>query len=232
VFKEYQLPPPLKVVTSTWNLWERGLLQRDILETLFRVFSGFAIGSGIALLLGTVTGLSKDVDRFFDPTLQAVRTVPTLAWSPLLVLWLGIGDVPKIVLVAIGAFFPVYLSLVSGVRNVDRKLVEVGRVYNLSWTQIALQIILPSSLPSMLTGLRLGLSQAWLFVVVAEMMGAVRGLGFVLVESGSQTSRVDLLVGAMIILAILGKLSDTILKFVETRLLSWRDTFAPAEGNA
>jgi sulfonate transport system permease protein len=165
-------------------------------------------------------------DRFFDSTLQSIRTVPTLAWSPLQILWLGIDEPPTLTLVAIGAFFPVYLSLVSGVRNVDRKLVEVGRVYNLSWTQIAVQIILPASLPSLLTGLRLGLSQAWLFVVVAEMMGSTRGLGYVLVESGSQTSRVDLLVGAMIILAIMGKLTDTLLRTVENRALAWRDSFS------
>jgi len=113
VFKEYQLPPPLKVITSAANLWERGLLQQHIVTTLLRTVFGFGIGVGFALVLGTVNGLSRTADRFFDSTLQAARTVPTLAWSPLLILWMGIDEPPKLTLVAIGAFFPVYLNLVA-----------------------------------------------------------------------------------------------------------------------
>lgn len=223
IFKAYQLPPPLTVLDSGWRLAERGLLQAHLLATTTRVLAGFAIGASFALALGTVVGLSRVVDRAVDPTLQAIRTVPTLAWAPLLLLWLGIDEQPKITLVAIGAFFPVYVNLVAGIRGVDRKLVEVGRIYNLSWAAIARRIVLPASLPGLLTGLRLGLAQAWLFVVVAELIAATRGLGFLLTDS-QNLSRVDLMLLAMLALAILGKLTDTVLRMVETRALAWRDT--------
>jgi sulfonate transport system permease protein len=225
VFKAYQLPPPLQVLSAAGNLIERGLLQNHVLTTCLRVAAGFAIGASVALLLGTVVGLSRRVDQFFDPTLQAVRTVPTLAWAPLLILWLGIDEQPKLTLIAIGAFFPVYVNLVAGVRGVDRKLVEVGRIYDLSWTQIARRIVLPASLPNLLTGLRLGMSQAWLFVVVAEMMASTRGLGFMLTDS-QNTARPDLIVLSMLMLAVLGKLTDMALRAMERRLLLWRDTFS------
>ena len=153
----YQLTPPLQVLQSAVDMWNRGLLQNDILATIFRVVVGFGIGAGLAVLLGTITGLSRRSHEAVEPTLQAVRSIPTLAWAPLLLLWLGIGEAPKVTLVAIGAFFPVYVNLVAGIRGVDRKLVEVGRIYNLTNRQIAWRVILPASLPSLFTGLRLGL---------------------------------------------------------------------------
>ena len=225
VFKAHQLPPPLTALTTAWDQLVAGRLQQHIVATLSRVLIGFAIGSAIAVLLGMAVGLVRSVDRAVDPTLQALRTVPTLAWAPLLLLWLGIDEAPKLTLVAIGAFFPLYVNLVAGVRGVDRKLFEVGRVYDLSWWAIARRIILPASLPSLLTGLRLGLSQAWLFVVVAELIAATRGLGFLLTDS-QNLSRVDLMIVAMLCLATLGKLSDMVLRALEGRLLTWRDTVA------
>jgi sulfonate transport system permease protein len=140
-------------------------------------------------------------------------------------LWLGIDEAPKVTLVAIGAFFPVYVNLVAGIHNVDRKLIEVARVYDLSPRAIARRVVIPASLPSLMTGLRLGLSQAWLFVVVAEFFGASAGLGFRLTDS-QQSSRVDLMFVALIALAILGKLTDMILHAIEGRTLRWRDTLA------
>jgi len=224
IFRAHQLPPPLTVLSTALDQLRNGQLPQHILATAARVFSGFVIGSTAALALGTAVGLLRPVDRAVDPTLQAIRTVPTLAWAPLLLLWLGIDEPPKVTLVAIGAFFPLYVNLVAGVRGVDRKLVEVGRVYQLSWWAIARRIVLPASLPGLLTGLRLGLSQAWLFVVVAELIAATRGLGFLLTDS-QNLSRVDLMVVAMLCLAVFGKLSDMLLRAIEGRLLSWRDTF-------
>ncbi len=223
IFAAYQLPPPLEVLGAAGGLASRGLLQAHVLATTTRVLVGFAVGAAAALVLGILIGLSTRLDRFFDPTLQAVRTVPTLAWAPLLLLWMGIDEPPKLTLIAIGAFFPVYVNLVAGVRGVDRKLVEVGRIYNLTPFAIARRIVLPASLPSVLTGLRLGMSQAWLFVVVAEMIASTRGLGFVLTDS-QNTARADLMVVAMLTLALLGKASDMLLRIVESRLLTWRDT--------
>jgi sulfonate transport system permease protein len=224
IFRAHQLPPPLTVLSTAFDQLRAGVLPQHILATMGRVLAGFLIGSTAALLLGTAVGLLRGVDRAVDPTLQAVRTVPTLAWAPLLLLWLGIDEPPKVTLVAIGAFFPLYVNLVAGVRGVDRKLIEVGRVYQLSWWAIARRIVLPASMPSLLTGLRLGLSQAWLFVVVAELIAATRGLGFLLTDS-QNLSRVDLMVVAMLCLAVFGKLSDMLLRALEGRFLAWRDTF-------
>lgn len=225
VFAAYQLPPPPVVVDAAVGLWGRGLLQRDLLTTIGRVVVGFAIGSTAAIGMGILTGLSRRASEAVEPTLQALRTVPTLAWAPLLLLWLGIDEVPKVTLVAIGAFFPVYVNLVAGIHNVDRKLVEVARVYDLSSRAVALRVVIPASLPSLMTGLRLGLSQSWLFIVVAEFFGASAGLGFRLTDS-QQSSRVDLMFVALIALAILGKVTDMLLHAVEDRTLRWRDTLA------
>jgi len=227
VFAAYQLPPPPVVLDAATGLWRRGLLQQDILATITRVLLGFAFGSLIAIALGTVTGLSRRVETAIEPTLQALRTVPTLAWAPLLLLWLGIDEPPKVTLVAIGAFFPVYVNLVAGITGVDRKLVEVARVFDLSRFAIAWRVILPAALPELLTGLRLGATQAWLFVVVAEFFGASRGLGFRLTDS-QQSTRVDFMFVAIVVLAILGKLTDVGIRIVERRVLRWRDTIGEA----
>ena len=126
-------------------------------------------------------------------------------------------------LVAIGAFFPVYVNLVAGIKGVDRKLVEVARVFGLGSFAIARRVVLPATVPDLITGLRLGATQAWLFVVVAEFFGASRGLGFRLTDS-QQSTRVDLMFVALVCLAILGKLTDTVIRVVERRTIHWRDS--------
>jgi sulfonate transport system permease protein len=223
VFEAYQLPPPPVVLDAALELWRRGLLQLDILATAARVVEGFGIGAAVAVVLGTIVGVTRRSEEIFEPTLQALRTVPTLAWAPLLLLWLGIDEAPKITLVAIGAFFPVYVNLVAGIKGVDRKLVEVARVFDLRGVDIARRVVLPASLPDLLTGLRLGATQAWLFVVVAEFFGSSRGLGFRLTDS-LQSSRVDLMLVALVCLAALGKATDMLIRGAERRALRWRDT--------
>lgn len=223
VFAVHQLPPPPIVLDAAVGLWRRGLLQQDILATVVRVAEGSTVGAAVAIVLGTVVGLTRRSEEIFEPTLQALRTVPTLAWAPLLLLWLGIDEAPKITLVAIGAFFPVYVNLVAGIKGVDRKLVDVARVFDLRGVDIARRVVLPASLPDLLTGLRLGATQAWLFVVVAEFFGSSHGLGFRLTDS-LQSTRVDLMLVALVCLAVLGKLTDTLIRAVESRALRWRDT--------
>lgn len=215
------------VLDAAINMWRRGLLQQDLISTTLRVAEGFVLGSVAAIVLGTLTGLSRRAESALEPTLQALRTVPTLAWGPLLLLWLGIDDPPRVTLVAIGAFFPVYVNLVAGITGVDRKLVDVARVFDLSQWDIARRVVLPAALPDLITGLRLGATQAWLFVVVAEFFGASAGLGFRLTDS-QQSTRVDLMFVAIVCLAILGKLSDAGIRVIERRVLRWRDTLGEA----
>jgi sulfonate transport system permease protein len=218
------LPPPSEVVQTLWYLLKQGHLPAHVLASSVRVFTGFAIGAALALAVGALVGLNHRAERLLDPTFQALRAIPSLAWVPLLLLWLGIDEWPKLVLIAIGAFFPVYMGVASGFRDVDRKLVEVARMAGLSQWGLVRRVLLPAALPSVMTGLRNGLSLAWMFMVAAELIAATRGLGYLLTD-GRETGRADIVLAAIVLLAVLGKLSDTAMVFVERRWLAWRDTF-------
>lgn len=219
----HQLPAPSEVLQTLLDLGRNGL-GSHVLASVLRVVAGFAIGTGLGLATAVAVGLNRKIEEIVDPTFQALRAVPSLAWVPLLLLWLGIDETPKIVLIAIGAFFPVYLNVVSGLRNVDRKLVELGETYGLTAWSLARRILLPASLPSIFTGLRTSLSLAWMFLVAAELIAATRGLGYLLTD-GRETSRPDIVIAAILLLAVLGKFSDGLLKTFEERALSWRDSF-------
>lgn len=218
------LPPPSELIVTLGDLSASGALYSHIGISSLRVLVGFLIGVSLALLVSAAVGLSQRVEAFFDPTFQAVRAIPSLAWVPLLLLWLGIDEAPKITLIAIGAFFPIYLNFVAGIHGVDRKLVEVGGIYGLSGVRLVTRIFLPAALPNLFTGLRSGLSLSWMFLVAAELIAATRGLGYLLTD-GRETGRADLVIVAIIVLALLGKLSDSLLHWLEKRLLLWRDTF-------
>jgi len=222
VVPEHLVPAPSTIAETLWQLGgER--LARHIGVSSLRVFAGFAIGALIAILFGAAMGLSRRIDSLLDPSFQALRAIPSLAWVPVLLLWMGIDEAPKITLIAIGAFFPVHISVVAGIRDVDRKLIELGEVNRLSQRALFTRILLPASLPHIFTGLRTGLSLAWMFMVAAELIAATRGLGYLL-SDGRETGRPDTVFGAILLLALLGKLSDSVLKAIETRVLSWRDT--------
>jgi len=225
----HQLPAPSQIGQTLWWLAAGGELWGHIGVSLARVAAGFAIGAALAVLIGAWVGLSRRAESYLEPTFQALRAIPSLAWVPLLLLWLGIDETPKVVLIALGAFFPVYLALLAGIRNVDRKLVEVGRLHRLSGVELTRRILLPAALPSLFTGLRGALSLSWMFLVAAELIAATRGLGYLL-SDGRETSRPDLVIVAILLLAVLGKLSDGLLKSIEARALHWRDSFAGGEG--
>ena len=224
----HQLPAPSQVAQTLWWLAAGGELWGHIGVSLARVAAGFAIGAALAVPIGAWVGLSRRAENYLEPTFQALRAIPSLAWVPLLLLWLGIDETPKVALIALGAFFPVYLALLAGIRNVDRKLVEVGRLHRLSALALTRRILLPAALPSLFTGLRGALSMSWMFLVAAELIAATRGLGYLL-SDGRETSRPDLVIAAILLLAVLGKLSDGLLKALETRALHWRDSFVGGE---
>lgn len=214
----FKLPSPTAVVASAGDLWERGLLQLHVAISLQRVFLGFAIGAVVGLVLGAVVGLSRLADGVLAPTVGAIRAVPSLAWVPLLILYLGFGEDSKVTLVAIGAMFPVYTTVAGALRHVDPQLVEMGRAFGLRRLQLLLTVQLPAVIPSIVSGLRLALAQAWLFLVAAELVGSSIGLGFLLIES-QNNGRTDRLFLAIVVLAILGKLSDTLVGLLERVLL-------------
>ncbi|MBD1909921.1 MULTISPECIES: ABC transporter permease [unclassified Leptolyngbya] len=217
------MPAPTVVLATIVDLAVRGELWQHIGITLYRVLLGFLIGGSAATVLGALTGYFPKVRRILDPTLQALRNIPSIAWVPLFILWLGIYEPSKIALIAVGVFFPIYLNLMTGIQQVDRKLVEVGRVYRLSQWQLIWRVFLPATLPSYLVGLRGGLGLGWMFVVAAELMGASRGLGFLLVD-GQTTGRPAIIIASIILFAILGKLTDSALAVLTHHLLSWQDT--------
>lgn len=222
------LPPPTSLVSTLKELVSDGAIYAHVAVSSIRVVVGFLIGAGLAVVVGSVVGLSSRAERLIDPTFQAIRAIPSLAWVPLLLLWFGIDEVPKIILIAIGAFFPVYLNLVSGIYNVDRKLVELGRIYGLQDSRLVLRIFLPAALPSLFVGLRSGLSLAWMFLVAAELIAATQGLGYLLTD-GRETGRADLVIVAIIVLALLGKLSDGLLSWLEHYFLVWRDVYKTSD---
>ena len=218
----YQLPAPSVILETIFGLAADGSLWGHIGITVYRVFIGFLIGTAFAVILGAVVGFYSKAEQIFDPMIQAFRSIPSLAWVPLFILWMGIGEPSKVTMIAVGVFFPVYLNVVSGIGGVDRKLIEVGKMYGLNTFQLIKRVILPASLPSFLTGLRSGLGLGWMFVVAAELMGASTGLGYLLVL-GQNTLSPETILASIVFFAIIGKLSDWILKTVELRSLHWQD---------
>jgi sulfonate transport system permease protein len=209
-----QLPSPEMVWLAAVDLAQRGLLGLYIAISTQRVIIGFLIGGGLGLLIGAVVGLSRLGDILLAPTLGAIRAVPSLAWIPLLILWFKIGEESKLILIAIGAFFPVYTIVASALRHVDSQLIEAGRTFGLRGVRLFTTVQLPAVVPSVISGLRLALAQAWLFLVAAELIASSMGLGFLLLDSG-QNGRIDRLFLAIILLAVLGKLTDALVGLFE-----------------
>jgi sulfonate transport system permease protein len=215
------LPAPTVIGQTIVDLGRSGELWQHTAITLWRIVIGFLLGAAAGTLLGGLTGYIALARRLLDPLLQSLRNIPSMAWVPLFLLWLGIQESSKIGLISLGAFFPVYLNLSSAMSHVDPKLVEVGRVYRLSGLQMIRRVILPAVLPEYFVGLRSGLGLAWMFVVAAEMMGASRGLGFLMID-GQMTGRAAVILASVILFAILGKLTDFLLELAGRRLLRYK----------
>lgn len=218
------LPPPSVVWQTFVRLAGRGELWDHAAMTLWRVAAGFALGVAAGTVLGALTGYSRVLGRLLDPMLQALRAIPSIAWVPLFILWFGIFEASKVALIAVGVFFPVYLGLMTAIASVDRKIVEVGRVFRLSSAAMITRILLPAVLPAYVAALRAGLGLGWMFVVAAEFMGASEGLGYLLID-GQQLGIPAQIVAAIIAFAVLGKLSDSLLAAAAAPLLRWEDGF-------
>lgn len=208
------LPSPAMVWAAGVDLAQRGLYGHYIAISTQRVVVGFAFGAAAGLLLGAVVGLSRLANVLLAPTFGGVRAVPSLAWVPLLILWFGIGEESKIILIAIGAFFPVYTIVGSALRHVDAHLIEAGRAFGLHGRRLFATVQLPAVVPSTVSALRLALAQSWLFLVAAELIASSMGLGFLLLDSG-QNGRIDRIFLAILSLAVLGKLTDSLLGLFE-----------------
>jgi sulfonate transport system permease protein len=218
------LPSPGSVVASAVRLWEDGVLQQSLLVSLARVGAGFSIGALAGLALGTVVGLSRLGEALFDRTLQAVRAIPHLALVPLMILWFGVGEEPKIVLIALGTLFPVYLNTAAGIRSVDVRLIELGRSYGLGRLALLRTVVFPGAMPGILTGIRYALGVAWLTLVIAETIASRDGLGY-LAQVAREQLRYDQLVLTILLYALAGLLADQIVRLAARFLLAWHPAF-------
>jgi sulfonate transport system permease protein len=219
------VPPPTKVFATILELAHSGELSRHVLATLSRVAAGFGLGVLAGTALGAISGYWGLARRLLDPTVQALRAIPSLAWVPLFILWLGIFETSKVALIAVGVFFPVYLGVMGAILSVDRRIVEVGRTFRLSGPAMIRRILLPAVLPAYVVALRVGLGLGWMFVVAAELMGASEGLGYLLLD-GQQLGKPAQILAAITIFAIIGKATDWLIEIATAPLLRWQDAFA------
>lgn len=218
------MSPPGDVLQAGLDLIETGELQHHLLTSLRRVVIGLSIGVSAGVLLATISGLFHLGEDLLDSTMQVLRAVPTLGLIPLVIIWFGIGEQPKILLVAIGTAFPVYINTYAAIRGVDNKLVEAGTTFGLSRWGLVRRVILPGAVPGFLVGLRFALTGAWLIMIVAEQINARSGLGFLINEARSWY-RTDIIVMGLVVYGLLGLVADSIVRFLERTLLAWRRGF-------
>ncbi|PEA12468.1 sulfonate ABC transporter permease [Bacillus thuringiensis] len=224
------LPTPLDIFLAFQELIKTGELFGHLSISVFRAAAGFFIGGGLGIILGTIVGFSTRSEQYLDPSVQMLRTVPHLAVAPLFVLWFGFGETSKVLLIADGAFFPLYVNAFLGIRGVDSKLFDVARVLEFSKRKLITKLILPSALPNLLLGARLSLGVAWVSLVVAELMGSTEGIGYMIMDA-RQFSNTDIVFVGIIIFAFVGKFSDSLVRLLEVKFLRWRDNFKGETGN-
>lgn len=217
-------PGPIQVAKAAWNLIETGQLQVNVGRSLVRVLEGTALGIAIGVVIALFAGLTRLGEDLLDPMMQIFKAVPNFALTPLLIIWMGIDEAPKITLITMGVAIHIYINTYSGIRGVDSQLVEVARTLRASRRQLISQVILPGAMPNFLVGLRVGLSSAWLSLIFAESINAVQGIGFLM--SRAQTLlQFDVSVLIIVIYAVAGLLSYALVRFLERQLLGWRNRF-------
>lgn len=219
------VPAPSKVFVTAQELVGEGRLLSDLGVSLLRAAAGFAIGGSIGFVLGTLVGFSRLAEALLDRSVQMVRAIPFLALLPLVIVWFGVDEGGKIFLVALGVSFPIYINTVLGIRQVDPKLLELGRVTGLSTLTLVRRIVLPGALPSILTGVRYALATAWLALVVAETIATTSGIGFLAMDA-REFLRTDVIVLAIVVYALIGIGADGITRLLERRLLAWHPNYA------
>ncbi|HMN81746.1 MAG TPA: aliphatic sulfonate ABC transporter permease SsuC [Burkholderiaceae bacterium] len=214
------LPAPIDVVKAAWQLTTSGELWQHVKISTGRALLGLAIGGGLGLMLGLLTGSVRVAETLLDSTIQMVRNIPALALIPLVILWFGIDETAKLFLIAVSVFFPIYLNTFHGIRNVDPQLIEMGRTYGLSRWQLYREIILPGALSSILVGLRFSLGLMWVILIVAETISAQSGIGY-LTMNAREFLQTDIVLLGILLYALLGKLADLLARWLEHWWLRW-----------
>ncbi|RFO95559.1 aliphatic sulfonate ABC transporter permease SsuC [Rhodoferax lacus] len=221
------LPAPLDVAAAAWKLSESGELWVHVKVSTARALTGLAIGGGLGLLLGLLTGSVRVAETLLDSTIQMVRNIPALAMIPLVILWFGIDESAKLFLIAVSVFFPIYLNTFHGIRNVDPGLIEMARTYGLNRWQLYTQVILPGALSSILVGLRFSLGLMWVILIVAETISAQAGIGY-LTMNAREFLQTDIVLVGILLYAILGKLADLFARALEHYWLRWHPGYQNA----
>ncbi|MDB5919835.1 MAG: transporter permease [Massilia sp.] len=218
------LPEPWAVAEAFWTLAASGELWLHLRTSLWRAISGFAIGAGLGLLLGLLTGSVRRAETLLDTTLQMIRNIPALALIPLVILWFGIDEAAKLFLLAVGVFFPVYLNTFHGIRSADQSLVEMARSYGVSGWPLYRDVILPAALPSILVGVRFSLGLVWVLLIVAETISAQAGIGYMTMNA-REFLQTDVVLVGILMYALLGKAADLFARGLERHFLQWNPEY-------
>ncbi|HEY2257273.1 MAG TPA: aliphatic sulfonate ABC transporter permease SsuC [Variovorax sp.] len=221
------LPAPVDVLKAAWRLAASGELWTHVRISAARALGGLAIGGGLGLAFGLLSGSVKFFETLLDSTIQMVRNIPALALIPLVILWFGIDESAKLFLIAVSVFFPIYLNTFHGIRNVDPQLIEMGRTYGLTRWQLYREVILPGALSSILVGLRFSLGLMWVILIVAETISAQSGIGY-LTMNAREFLQTDIVLVGILLYALLGKLADLFARGLERWWLRWHPAYGAA----
>ncbi len=227
VWNSFEVASPVAVFDAARELWAQDQLQPNLLISLQRVAEGLVLGVAAGTALALISGLFWIGEDLLDPIIQAARAVPILGLVPLAIIWFGVGELPKVFLIALGCLFPVYINVYAAIRGVDQKLVEAGNTFGLNRWGLIRHVILPGALPGFLVGLRFALVGSWIIDVVAELINAQSGLGY-LINQAQTTNRIDIMFLCLAIYAIVGLIADALVRLLERYLLVWRNGFKGA----
>ncbi|MGW6547642.1 ABC transporter permease [Streptomyces massasporeus] len=219
------IPAPWTVLETGSRLWTAGTLPDDILTSLRRAATGFSIGLVVGILLALASGLTRTGEALIDGTVNLNRAIPTLGLIPLFILWLGIGETFKIAIIAIVVYIPIYLNTHAALSGIDSRFVELAEVQGLSKLRFIRQVVIPGALPGFFVGLRLGVTGSWLGLVVLEQINATSGLGYLMFQAQNY-GQTDVILVGLVVYGIFGLLSDSAVRIVERRVLSWRRTLS------
>ncbi|HEY8805579.1 MAG TPA: ABC transporter permease [Clostridium sp.] len=217
----YTMPAPHKIILTAWELIKDFSLIKDVGVSVIRVLGGFVIAAVLGIIIGVLSAISKDFELFTEFIMQVLKPIPPIAWIPIAILWFGIGETSKVFIIFVGAFFPIFVNVIDGIRQIEDKYVEVATIFEVPKLKFIKKVVIPGAMPSIMTGLRIGLGNAWICVVAAEMIAATQGIGYMLMD-GRSLSQPDKVILGMLMVGIIGKAMDDALKKLEVKLIYWR----------
>ncbi len=225
LIKPVTLPSPAKVLQTFWELLRGWQLVKHVEISIVRVLEGSAVAAVLGIGLGIGIGLSRLLARVTDLVIQVLKPIPPIAWIPMAILWFGIGELSKVYLIFLGAFFPILVNVVDGIRQTDGKFIELAKVLEVPRSRFIRQVVIPGAFPAIMTGLRVGMGVAWMCVVAAELIAANSGIGYLIMDARQLSQPEAVLVG-MITIGVIGKLMDNLLKMLEDKVIGWRVSYA------